>query len=275
MVFNFVNQEAKSVIDLVNNVSNDITSNIKNYTNQDCRTESRIFLEVGSENEFCRGEIVGDVFISQFSSIGCELNDKFNADSQLSISNELSNRISQIVDQSLNQKNSFLSTGLNLGNIKAKNSIGLSNIITNNISSTFDNVCRQTSSSFQDQIIKICGKIGGNLIVKQESDIIASQSCFSEYRNTLDTNNKIVNDVDQKIKQVAKQVNEGIDSLFKWIAIIVGGIILLTIIGVIIFFVFSSKSSKDISSNVLKNVQSKGLSSSIFKNVGSAVLSEL
>jgi hypothetical protein len=246
MGINLSKQESDNVANIVNDVTNSISSNAVQLGSQTCDANQEIKLVAGEtkKGKECKFTLIGDLTVDQISTSGCTFNDSFQENQQVTITNQLRSDIAQAIQQAAKQTNGYLGPGINASSQISKNSVALSNIVNNSIQSNFQNVCKQVSDNSQKQDILLCGKFIGNILSIQDSRITAMESCMSEFKNNLFDGNTILNSVQQKTDQLVTQTNEGIDSLFKWIAIIVGSIVLLTLVIGIILMLISSKESK-------------------------------
>jgi len=249
---NFSTQKAITIANIIDEINNNITSNIKSYASQDCINNQNINVELGSDSQYCLGTIKGDLIVQQRARVSCKLQESFDGEAILDVSNDISDKIAQSIDQATKQKNEALSFGINQANTYSLSEVAISSAITNNMSSNFESICKQNASSFQNQTIKICGVVGKNAFLTQSADVLAIQECVNEFNNTLSTNNTLIRDIDQKTKQITQQINEGLASILKWIAIIVAAVMVISIIGSTVYLITSSKKGKpslDISKN--------------------------
>jgi len=220
---NVSSQTVTSVSSTTNTVLNKLLTSMINSSTSGSYSNQDIFLDL--ENANCKNIYIFQTATNELSALSQLTSQNLN-----DLSNELKNSISKDIAQAAKQEN----TGLNLGQVNASVldqvvSDYLDNNIKNEISTSISNIISNTTRS--DQKITIYArnlpycdslKAGQSAVIKQISSSFAQNIVENTLKNVA-TNADVV-----KLKQESDQKNAGI-SLF-------GGIILLVVIGVFVFF---------------------------------------
>jgi len=237
-----------NLVDISDTVTNNIKTTIDQVATNSCTTTTSLNVLVGLyEDESKKGigkckTSAENLNINQTVNNVCNLISSVTIDDQATLINNFQTQIAQGIKAAQKAQAGFLSA-LN-GSQKLKgnyvNSISISNMITNNMDTTFSTVCKEAVESSQAGNITVCGSYK-NINIDQDTNSVGFNSCTGNYITDVLSSNSVLNDINQNIVAQQTAVSEGLDSLYKWVGIIIGGIILLIILGGIISIMVSKR----------------------------------
>lgn len=237
--------------DISDSVTNNIKTTIDQVATNSCTTTTSLNVLVGLyEDESKKGigkckTTAENLNINQTVNNVCNLINNITVDDQAKLINNFQTKMAQGIQAAQTAQAGFLSALNASQKIKGNyvNSISVSNMINNNMDTTFNTVCNQAVTSSQAGNITVCGNYK-NINIDQDTNSVGFNSCTGNYITNILSSNSILNDINQNITAQQKEVSEGIDDLFKWVTIVIGGIILLVILAGIIMMIVSKPPSR-------------------------------
>jgi hypothetical protein len=184
-----------------------------------------------------------NVTINQISQNSCGLQGGLTATTTQNITNELATNINQWLTSQATANNGFIGFGISIASAEGINQVDLSNQIASAVTSNLVQNCSASVNASNSGNVYFCGDYPNGIAITQSAVNSNLTSCTVNSVVTNIGNNQVLNDIVQKAAAKASATNEGIFSGLKWLIIPVIIVAVLIFIGVILYFVFGSKSS--------------------------------
>lgn len=220
---NVSKQSMESITAITNQTMNNISTTIESGASTNLRTSQRLYINQG---DIDTGG--GDYNVTQSSNI--VLSTIVNNQTQLSndLTSSLMTQIRKELDTQIKQANEDLNLGqTNIAVQDTLTNTDIKNIISTSVNTTIRNTVQQTSENEQELNIRTLKlqthggdvNITQDLIIKAMAENISSNIVKNVIKST------ITNEVAEKIKMMADQLNKGIDILAMFTVFIVIAVI--------------------------------------------------
>ena len=238
MGVNVSKQMTKSTTDIVNNVLNDISTNIKNGVSTKSKSSQEMYLDVS-------GVKIDSITMSQKASTSVSSILQANNNMMNDISTQLTTKLKEEITNQLEQANKKLNLGqANIGVQDVLSDTAISNYIKTSISQTIEDMV--TTDVDQKQFIKLHVTDSEvktiNLSQEQQISIIAQNMATNIVANTLKA--VVTSDIEKKLEEKAKQLNDGVDLNF-----IFGAVIAIVVVIAGIYMSLKSGGAKSIAND--------------------------
>lgn len=185
----------------------------------------------------------GNINVTQTTAQNCNLTAENINEISATITNNITNQLSQWITNNLASNQGWLSIAFSsqfANNISAQQ---VAAMITNNAITNISSTCAAEISAAQNSNITVCGvfnKVDFNFT--QAAVITNLTSCINKNTINYIANNTQLNGMAQTADNKLASSQEGLSTIAKYIVIAVVAVVVLIIIGVILYFVFGSKS---------------------------------
>lgn len=234
---------------MVNSVANEIV----NDANITCGNAQSVIVASGqaapgsgaAANAICSTYTRFDqssIVIDQSNTSNCTLTSSNITQITTKIKDRLTERITNWIQQNLDQNGGWLQTALNIASTESISRDQLVNNLTNLISNDIRTTCSAYVQDFQNVILYFCGYYTDfHLLVDQKLGSLAVATCLNKTIVQSYASNSVLVDIVNKTDQAVSQVGQG---LFGWIVIIVIVIAVIGLIGTIVYYHFQSDSNQ-------------------------------
>ena len=184
--------------------------------------------------------------VDQFGQNTCSISATDITTVTQNISNNISNDINNWLSANAASNEGFLGIGISIANSQNINQVDLSNMIANAVTSNLSQTCSAILTASNDAQIQLCGNYPNGIKINQSVIQTNLTTCIINNIVSNVANNSVLNNIVTKAAAQASATNSGVSSLFSWlkwvlIAIVIG--VVLIVIGVILYFIFGSKST--------------------------------
>lgn len=182
--------------------------------------------------------------ISQVNAPVCNLNSDNISSIQNTFTNDFSNQIVQWINSNFNSEQGWLSIAFSSQSANNISRQEVATQIANNVVANIQNSCAAEIAANNRLIISICGEFDQDVINIQQKAIITNlTSCINKNTINFIASNTQLNGMAQTADNYFSSQQEGLSTIAKWIIAGVVIVVVLIIIGVLLYFVFGSKST--------------------------------
>lgn len=187
---------------------------------------------------------VNSLSVNQSAQNTCSITGGLTTSLTQQINNNLVSNINQWLTSNATANNGFLGFGISIAASQGINTLNLSQQIANSLTLNASQLCNASLNDANNGTIYVCGSYPNGIVFTQSSVNTNLTSCMLQNLTTNITNNQVLNDIVQKAASQANASNSGLSLDFlKWIIIAVVVVVVLVIIGVLLYFIFGSKST--------------------------------
>jgi hypothetical protein len=242
---NYQSSVTRQFISSVNNIINQSATAVYNQASQQCSAINVLNANFGAapSGQTCPVSVTNSrINFRQNASTTCNLTSLNRADLNTQFTNEVQQRLQQLANADIKNKQGFLSTAVSIQENNLTSEQQLINAITNTISQNVTNLCTSVSQASNQGNLIFCGIYQDTTIdVAQNATIQAMVSCVNEALAKTQVGNTTIADIIQRTDAKLASQQEGIGSVLWIILLIIGGVLVLGIIGFVIFMLLQPK----------------------------------
>lgn len=237
---NIQSNVTQQFITSVNNIINQSVTNVYNKASQDCTTINVLNASFGAatSGQTCPVSVINSrINFRQNASTTCNLTSLNRADLRTQFATELKQRLEQLAEADLKNKQGFLSTAISIQENNLNSVVELINNVTNTITQDVTNLCTSVVQASNQGNLIFCGFYKDTTIdVAQNATAQAMASCVNEALAKTQIGNSTIADIVQRTDAKLASQQEGIGSIFWIFILIIGGVFVL---GIIVFVIFT------------------------------------
>ena len=266
MGFNIQSADTQQTINDFSSVVNTAVEKAKNEASLVCNAANNLTVDLGSipnpngDPIQCQVNIDGNVTINQLAQANCNLSGEFTTKFQNAMTTNVKTDVEQWINANLKSNQGWLAIAFSAQAAVNQNAETVATTISNGLTADITNTCSSQLEASNNAIVSICGNYRKDFNFQQSAFVTNVTSCIANNTVSFISNNTVLNDMSQHADSTLSSSNEGIGSLFGWIKwLILAGVILaaLIIVGVLLYFIFGSKTGAPNAQALLQNKEQR------------------